>query len=146
MNRRTVIGALGAMAAAGIAARAQAEHEHHAGHGAGSSPYAKLQVAASLCVANGQVCLAHCIRLLGQGDKGMADCAAAVDQMLAVCGALQDLAGQGSTLTPALARVALEACKRCGEACKPHIEHHAECKACYVSCQECMEQCKAAAG
>ena len=69
MNRRTVIGALGAMAAAGIAAQAHAQHEHHAGHGAGSSPYAKLQVAASLCVANGQVCLAHCIRLLGQGQK-----------------------------------------------------------------------------
>ena len=57
--------------------------------------------------------------------------------------ALQALAGQESALTPKLAKVALEACTACADACKPHVEHHAECKACYESCMECIKQCQA---
>ncbi len=104
----------------------------------------KLADTASACVLKGQVCLSHCLTLLAQGDKGMAKCARAVNQMLALCTALQSLSAQGSEFTPALARTAAEACSRCAEACKPHIHHHAECKACYEACQACIKQCKLA--
>ena len=35
--------------------------------------------------------------------------------MLALCGALQNLAAQNSPLTPSLAKVCVEACKQCSE-------------------------------
>jgi Cys-rich four helix bundle protein (predicted Tat secretion target) len=154
MNRRFTLGALGAASLAGFASRALAQaaapHDHHHGHGAmpampaAAGPgYKALQAATATCVADGQTCLAHCIRLLSTGDKSMADCARTVSQLLPLCSALQSLAGQGSPLTPALAKVALDGCSTCAEACKQHVNHHAECKACYESCLECIKQCKA---
>lgn len=148
MNRREVLGTLAAVSVAGFAsqARSEHEHEHHANDASAPTPtvksYEAVRAAAAGCVSKGQVCLAHCIRLLSQGETSMDKCAVAVNQMLALCGALQNLAAQGSQLTPALAKVALDGCTQCAEACKPHIEHHAECNACYESCQECIKQCK----
>ena len=72
----------------------------------------------------------------------MKDCAVAVNQMLALCGAIQNLAAQNSRLTPALAKVCVEACKQCAQACKAHAAHHAECKACYESCLNCIQACE----
>lgn len=108
MDRREVIGFLGAASLAGLALSAHAGHEHHAhgspSGGAGGSPFQALRDAAGHCVTTGQVCLSHCVRLLADGDRTMGDCAAAVNQMLALCTALQGLASQGSPLTPAMAK------------------------------------------
>ena len=90
----------------------------------------------------GQICLAHCISLLSEGDTSMKDCATGVNQMLALCGTLQNLAAQNSRLTPSLAKVCIEACKQCSAACKEHAGHHAECKACYESCLACIKECE----
>lgn len=149
MNRRHLLGAAAAASLAAVAQSASAAHEHHA-HGAHHNgvtraTHADLVAAASDCVATGQVCLAHCIRLLSEGDDSMGDCAKTLNQVLPLCGALQNLAAQGATLTPALAKVAGQACAECAEACKPHIDHHAECKACYEACQACIKQCEALA-
>lgn len=149
MKRRFAFSALGSLVMAGLGSRALAQHDHHGhgpGHGAaspGSGRYKALQSAAATCVADGEVCLAHCLRLLANGDKAMGDCAKGVNQMLALCGALQSLAAQGAALTPAAAKVALDACRQCADSCKPHVEHHAECKACHDSCLECIKQCQA---
>ena len=147
MDRRHLLRATATLSIIGLATQARAQHDHHAAASApvaASKPkYQPLQAAAADCVAKGQVCLAHCLQLLSTGDKAMGDCAQAVNQMLALCGALQNVAGQGGKLTPALAKVALSACEQCAEACKPHIEHHAECKACHDACLECGKQCKA---
>ena len=143
MNRRHAIGTMGAASLAGLAAKVQAQ-----GATAAAAPaknYSALQASAAACVVKGQTCLAHCIRFLSMGDKSMAECAKALNQMLALCGALQSIAAQGSTLTPSLAKVALEACTQCANACKPHIEHHEVCNACYESCIECIKHCKAVA-
>lgn len=149
MKRRSWLARASAAALSTLMAEAAlAQHEHHHPPAAGAAPpvrgQAALQAAASQCVAVGQVCLAHCVKLLGEGDKSMADCARTVSQMLPLCQALVSLAGQASALTPALARVALDACNRCADACKVHAGHHAECKACYEACLECIKQCKAA--
>ena len=143
MERRELFGALGAIAMAGVAASSFAADEHAHHHGGGSK-YAALIAAAGDCVAKGDACLAHCIVLLGDGDKAMAECAKSVNQLLPLCGALQRLAAQGSAYMPALAKVALESCSECEKVCRKHADKHAECKACMESCAECIKQCKAA--
>ncbi|MDK4617658.1 four-helix bundle copper-binding protein, partial [Kingella kingae] len=109
---------------------------------ASTNPYESIRLAAGHCYAAGNVCLAHCIRLLSQGDTSMKDCVTNVNQMLNLCGALSNLAAQRSSLVPALAKVALQACRACAEACKAHASHHAECKACYESCLACIAECE----
>ena len=116
MNRRQFISGSAAVSLAVAAAVAQAHpgHDHGAHdhqHGAAANPYEAARKAAGHCVSAGQACLAHCIDLLSRGDTSMKDCAAAANQMLALCGALQNLAAQRSPLTPALAKVCAEACK-----------------------------------
>jgi Cys-rich four helix bundle protein (predicted Tat secretion target) len=152
MNRRNATGALGALIMAGLAERALAQtpapHDHNhapgAPMGAPSAPVNDpLRASAAACVSTGQVCLAHCIRTLSTGDKTMGDCAKSINQLLAICGALESLTAQGSAFVPAMAKIALESCNRCAELCKPHTDHHPECRACYESCLECAKQCKA---
>ncbi len=141
MNRRELL--LGGMALAGAAVvgRAQAathEHAHH--HGAPG--YAGLSASIADCVQKGEVCLNHCLDLLGQGDKDMASCAKSVSQMLAVCGALRQLANQNSTHTAKLAAVAMDVCKQCEDECKKHAAKHESCKACGESCAACYKECQ----
>lgn len=141
MNRRELL--LGGMALAGAAVvgRAQAAehmHEHH--HDV--SENAALSAATSDCVQKGEVCLSHCLELLGQGDKGMAACAKSVNQMLAICGALQQLANQNSKQTARLATIAMDVCKQCEDECKKHADKHEQCKACGESCAACYKECK----
>jgi Cys-rich four helix bundle protein (predicted Tat secretion target) len=151
MDRRDIIGALGAATAAGLSGRVFAQNDkghehHHHGHGGQASsapaPHARLIASTSTCVSTGEICQAHCIRLMSDGDKSMADCASAVSQMLALCSALQSLAAQNAPLLAATAKVALDGCNRCADACKPHVDHHAECKACHDACQDCIKACK----
>lgn len=144
MNRRELL--LGGMALAGAALVGNAEaaehdhmaHEHH--HALPAN--AALAKSAADCIQTGQVCLSHCLILLGDGDKEMAACAKSVSQMLALCGALQQLANQNSKLLPKLAALAEEACNQCEEACKKHAEKHQECKACGERCAACAKECK----
>ena len=147
MNRRQFIGSTAAisLAAATTLANAHGHHDHGShSHAANSTDnaYEAARKAAGYCVAAGQVCLTHCITLLSKGDTSMKDCAAAVNQMLALCGAMQNLAAQNSRLTPSLAKVCIEACKQCAAACQKHAAHHAECKACYESCTDCIKECE----
>lgn len=139
MNRREALAITAALAAAVTTTATAADHSHH--HGAANAP---LLDATAQCMAKGEACLAHCLVLLGQGDKAMGECATAVNQMLAACTALNKLAAQGSRLVKSMAGVAREACSECEAACRKHAEKHAECKACLDACVECGKQCKAA--
>ncbi len=144
MNRRNVFDTAGAVFLASLAGAAMSqEHDHSKMHH--GSLYQSLVTAASDCVVKGQACLAHCLVLLADGDKSMGGCAKAVNQMLALCGALQNLAAQQSTLVPSLAKVALDACLACEKECRKHEKKHVECKACAESCAECIKACKMAA-
>jgi len=98
MNRRELLLSGLAMAGAAMVGNAQAiEHQHdmsiHEHHHADPANSA-LALSASDCIQKGQACLSHCLILLGDGDKEMAACAKSVNQMLAICGALQQLANQ----------------------------------------------------
>jgi Cys-rich four helix bundle protein (predicted Tat secretion target) len=104
----------------------------------------KLIAAAADCVLKANICLQHCIDLLGEGDTTMAACAKSSSQVIAVCTALQQLASANSKHLPQLAKVAMELCKECEEECKK-TEKHPECKACKEACIACYKECKAIA-
>ena len=142
MDRRSFIsGAAAASLALAATARAE-EHKHGHDHGAAAAnPNDAVVKATAACIAAGRACLAHCIRLLSEGDKSMANCAKAANQMLALCDATNSLAAQQSALLPAFAKLCADACKQCADACKEHADHHAECKACFEACNDCAEQC-----
>ena len=140
MNRREMLLGATALAGAAIVGRAQAaemDHNHH-----NMSANTGLIAAAADCIQKGQVCLNHCLDLLGQGDREMASCAKSVNQMLALCGALQQLANQESAYLPKLAALAMEACNKCEDECKKHADKHDACKACGESCAACAKECK----
>ncbi|HFA7292863.1 TPA: four-helix bundle copper-binding protein [Neisseria gonorrhoeae] len=143
MNRRQFLGSAAAVSLASAAsfARAHGHADYHHHHDMQPAAASARQTAAH-CLDAGQVCLTHCLSLLTQGDTSMSDCAVAVRQMLALCGAVHDLAAQNSPLTRDAAKVCLEACKQCAKACKEHSAHHAECKACYESCLDCIKECE----
>lgn len=144
MNRREALLGGIALAGAAVVGRAQAaEMEHdHEHHHHDMSANAGLISAAADCIQKGQVCLNHCLYLLGQGDKEMAACAKSVNQMLALCGSLQALANQESVYLPKLAAIAMDACNKCEDECKKHAGKHEACKACGESCAACAKECK----
>ena len=143
-RREALIGtgmlALSALAVAERASAQESPHMHHGGH------YAALADAAGACASKGQVCVNHCLDLLGSGDKDMAACAKSASQMLSLCTALQGLANQDSRYVPGLAKVAMDACNDCEAECKKHADKHAPCKACMESCRTCANECSRALG
>lgn len=143
MNRRELLLGAAAMAATAVAGSASAaEHDHMMhDHHAMANPHDKLLAAAADCVSKANICLQHCIVLLGQGDKSMANCAQSSSQVIAMCGALQQMAAANSKYLPQLAKVCMDVCKACEEECKK-TEKHPECKACKESCAACYEECK----
>lgn len=140
MDRREMLGSMGALAMAAVAAQASAaDHDHHHHHGAKNQA---LVDSASDCVKTGEACINHCLDLLAQGDKEMATCAKSVNEMLAVCAALQRLATTDSKFLPKYAKLAGEVCDACEKECRKHEKKHAECKACADSCAVCLKECK----
>ncbi|TAJ76607.1 MAG: four-helix bundle copper-binding protein [Gallionellaceae bacterium] len=142
MNRRELL--LGAAAMAAVAASGRvfaAEHDAHEHHREMSTRNNSLIEAASDCVLKAQICLQHCLVLLGQGDKSMAACAKSASQVEAVCGALQKLATAEAKNLPQMAKLAMDVCKDCEEECKK-TDKHPECKACGEACAACYKECK----
>lgn len=147
MNRREMMIGAGALTLAAMTKVAMAaEHEHAAHDHAGSKKNVKLIKAAADCIQTGQSCVRHCLDLLGQGDKEMAACAISVNQMLAICTAIEQLASFDSKHLAKLAKVAVEVCKECETECRKHEQKHAECKACADACAVCLKECQAIAG
>jgi Cys-rich four helix bundle protein (predicted Tat secretion target) len=126
-------------------AQSSAPADPHAHHHHGASGPTALTTAAADCVTKGEACLAHCLVLLGNGDKEMAPCAQSVNQLLAICGALMKVSGQNGSKLRALAQLSASVCEECEKECRKHEKKHAECKACAESCAECLKQCKAVA-
>lgn len=125
------------------------EHEGHEGHeghkgaaAAGEGGDMELVNVVADCVAAGQACLAHCIRLLSSGDTSMGDCAKAVTDMLAICRASESLAASNSKHLEGIGPLCVAACSDCAAACKPHVGHHAECKNCFEHCNKTVAAMK----
>lgn len=96
---------------------------------------------AGACIAAGQICLQHCLGLLGVGDTTLAECARAVVDMIAVSQAIQALAAAGSPALKAQAVVAVAALTRCEEACRKHAAQHEACRTCATRCATALKEC-----
>jgi len=115
-----------------------AEHHHH-----GSAKAELLMDAVANCINKGEVCLAHCIMLMGSGDKSVAGCARTVSETLALCESLRKLAAQGSPRAAEIAKIAMASCLDCEKECRKHEKKHAECRDCATACADCAKECKA---
>lgn len=149
IDRRAILATLAASAAAlgvGTAALAQEGHEHHMSHDMGGhadAPAHQAVIDAALdCVKRGEICLSHCITLLGQGDTSLKDCIRTVTTMLPTCAALARLAALDAKRLGEFAKVCADICSDCQAECKKHQDHHAACKACAEACGTCVEECK----
>jgi Cys-rich four helix bundle protein (predicted Tat secretion target) len=118
---------------------AAAKHVHEA-----PSPYRELVTTSSACVRTGDVCLSHCLTLLGEGDTELAACARTVRDTIAACGALQQLAAANSPHVRELAKVVALVCADCQAECHKH-EQHPVCRDCEKACQDCKQACDKAA-
>jgi len=134
MNRRQVLSGVGFLAVAAGTAE-QGRSQTSAG-----VPNKAVVAASSDCVNKGEACLAHCLELLGTGDKSMAACSKTVNEMLAVCAAMRSLAAQGAPSLGKFAAVCLDVCKRCETECRKHV--HSQCKDCATACAACQVECK----
>ena len=95
MNRRQVLSGVGFLA---VAATTVEKGRSQSSAGVANKA---LVATASDCVSKGEICLSHCLELLGTGDKSMAACSKSVNEMLAVCRAVVALAALAAYAGPA---------------------------------------------
>jgi Cys-rich four helix bundle protein (predicted Tat secretion target) len=158
MDRRELLLGSISVAAAAITGRAlaadkmpdHAQHEHaaapvageHAHHHAGPT-HPKLLQSAATCVSSGQICIRHCLDLFAQGNnKELAACSISVNELVSVCGTLQQLAASNSKYLPRYAKFAMDVCKGCEEECRKHEKKHQACKDCAEACASCAKECE----
>jgi len=109
--------------ASGVAS-ASSGHQHHQ-----SNPNTAIVDSALDCLKT------------GQADTTLADCADQVNELLAACTALSQMASYQSKHLVEFARVCSKVCNDCMKACEKHADKHAECKTCAKSCKDCIEAC-----
>ena len=135
---KTVLAA-GALFASGTSLAS--EHNHMHNHGAMKSNTEVIDAALE-CIKNGQACIDHCIELFKTGNNSVAECADTVQEMLAMCTSLSQMASYKSKHLGELAKICMQVCTDCEKACREHEDKHAECKACAESCAHCASACK----
>lgn len=156
IRRRDVLAAAGALAAVAGASLARAgEHQGHekqGGSGGRGEPRyfeakaykkrATLVGKVNECVAKGQACLSHCMETFLQGDTTMAECAVAVQEMLAVCGAMAQVAANDSKNLKAVSQACIAVCETCETICREHEKHQVECKECADACAALIREAR----
>jgi len=154
ISRRRILGAtvgggVALLALAGLSRSAQSADEHaehmmqHGDMHHGDAPRHQPVIDAALaCVNRGDVCLDHCITLLGEGDTSLKVCARTVSAMLPMCAALARYAALDAPRLKELARLCIDVCSDCETECRKHQDHHAACRACAESCANCITACK----
>ena len=147
MNRRELLEVVAVAGLAGTTVARAADppttgHEHH-DHAA--MKYGDLVAATSHCVNAGDVCIAHCLTLLGNGEKELAACAKTVQDLTASCTALRQMAAANSPHVAKLAGVVGDICKDCETECRKHEAKHSVCHDCAEACAQCAKECQKAA-
>jgi Cys-rich four helix bundle protein (predicted Tat secretion target) len=137
-------------AAAGAAAllvgsgRAFAAPEKEPGH-THSWAYGGVMQAATTCVGEGHVCLNHCLNSFQAGDNSLIACGVAVQETIAACNALAQLAASNSTHTKAFSEACAAVCSDCEKECRKHASKHDACRKCADACQALVREVKKAA-
>ena len=127
---------------------AAVDHSAHAGmdhsaHQAASGRYAALATTYGDCAAAAEDCISHCQTVLATGDKSLADCLKTALACDTTCIAVARLARLDSEFTADFAKASIAVMEACAAACKPHVEHHAICKACYEACGKTISAARA---
>jgi len=136
-----VLAAAGNAAFAAEKTKQPAEHQH-AIHKHTQKNQSLIDAAAD-SVKTGQACLQHNLEILSQGEnKGMAICAMRVNDMIAACAAIEQLANYNSPHVPKMARVVMDICKDCEKECRKFEKEHEVCKQTADSCAVCFNECK----
>ena len=138
ISRRDILLGLGAFATATYAGAAVSAMPGH-DHSKHTAQLPDLLNATNNCLDKGERCIAHCLVSWKEGDLELADCAAKVHEMQAICGAFSYLLAANSEYIKAYAGVCEQVCKDCEEECMKHKEH-IECKACGEACAEIVDQ------
>ena len=144
ISRRNVLlgmGAAATMAYAGSAAAAMPGHDHSK-H---SAQHPDMLAATNDCLDTGQRCIAHCLVSFQEGDTALADCAAKVHEMQAVCSGFSYLLAANSAYVGDYAKVCEQVCNDCEKECLKHKDH-IECKACGDACAALVDQIKLTLG
>ena len=144
-SRRNIILGASAIAAAsslGFSTIANAEMDHKHMHHGISAGRQEIIDASLQCVKDGQACVQHCIDMFKMKDTSMAECADNVQEMLATCTALSQLASYDSRHLKDFAKTCINVCKDCKKACDEHADKHDACKACSDSCKDCIKACE----
>jgi len=129
-------------------AKSAVDHSAHAGmdhstHQAASGRYAALAATFSDCAAAAEDCIAHCQSVLATGDKSLGECLKTALACDTSCVAVARLARLDSEFTAGFAKASIAVMEACAAACKPHVEHHAICKACFDACGKTISAAKA---
>lgn len=144
-RRNVLLGATAVAAAASMgmsgSANAAMDHSHHMMH-AIPADRQKVIDASLDCVKAGQECVQHCIDMFKMKDTSMAVCADTVQEMLATCNALSQLASYDSKHLKDFAKICINVCKDCKKECDVHADKHSACKACAESCDDCIKACE----
>ena len=88
--------------------------------------------------SKGQQCIAHCLVVFQEGDTSLAECAAKVHEMQAICDAYSYLLAANSEYTRDYARICITACEDCEMECRRH-DHHIECRECAEACEKVVK-------
>ena len=128
---------VGATLSAKSSLASESKHHHHAENKNQTAIDAALH-----CVKSGQLCMDHCIELFKNGDTSVAKCADTVNEMLAMCTALSQMAAYRSSHLKDFAKVCAAVCEDCKKECEKHSDKHVECKDCADSCGDCIDACK----
>ena len=138
MSRRELLISMGAAAAAAYAGSAVSAMPGH-DHSKHTAQQPALLDTVNDCVDKGERCIAHCLVSFQEGDLELADCAAKVHEMQAICGAYSYLLAANSKYSKAYAAVCKQVCEDCEKECKKH-DKHVECDACAKACAEVVDQ------
>lgn len=144
LSRRELLLGLGAAATVVCAAPALAAMPEH-DHSKHSAQLPGLLDAVTECVEKGQRCIAHCLVSFKEGDLALADCAAKVHEMDAICSGYSYLLAANSVYNRDYAAMCARVCEDCEKECRKH-EEHIECKACAEACAEVVDQIALAFG
>jgi Cys-rich four helix bundle protein (predicted Tat secretion target) len=156
MRRRAVLAGATWLAGATLGAAGSAAAGEHEGHAAGSAGAAgpryseakafkrraSLVAATNDCVSRGQACLSHCMETFVAGDTTMAECARAVQEMLATCQAFGVLAANDSVALRPMAQACIAVCEECEKQCRVHEDHQPECRECADACAALVREAR----
>ena len=140
LSRRALLSSsLGLALALAAPASSQAAEDHHHHHPVKH----KLLIESALdCIGTAQLCREHCLLVIRSGDNSLVDCLDAVNDTIAICETLVQLAASDSPHLAKYATVCIDVCKDCEEECRKHRAMHKECEDCMLSCQDCIDHLK----